>query len=345
MALLFSTYLRQNHINPQHLLDKETRIYHLHAWMRQLADAILKANTYYPSAYENLGRAFYQWVDGFFKLNWEDNLSEKIDQVDAIARYFYITTIDYAIAKSYKKPIGSALKNYPFNPNQPGVSMAVYIAQETKGDVSIHGQRIWEASDFLAHQSNGANIEAINQNILHAVNGKNLLSLESKQLIKGRVQTHRKHFHAEDEWFAIQLDNLIAYLAQFRDTLSGSSHDDEIWIQQLKATTRIEFVMTSTPCTDCLTLFKDMRKILNQMGLILPIVIFSNSATNTAETAYSQIAIIGFNGEYFNTELVGDMPYTKKRLCNPDFVRMRSFLIMKLKFLIDWNLLLIKSCA
>lgn len=317
MTLLLSTYLKKYNLDSKKFSDQGTRIYHVNTWREQIDLQLSKSKKYFPISYDKLQHSFNYFIDVFLQSHWDD-IPMKIQKLDHVAQYYYNETINYSIAKSHKKPISSVL-SYPFESSQSGVLISAYIVNDL---CSIHENRQWVACDYLASLSNKTNIKSLKTNILNA-SEHGVLSTQSKQLIRRRVNNNQ--FHAEDHWFSVQMGQMINYLEEHRDTLSMSEiSDDEIWIQQLNAPTRIEFVISSSPCIDCQDLFKNMRQLLNDKGLILPIIIFSNSTTNTSEVSHSQIGLIGFNGEFFNTKLVADTPYTRARLKEPNFIQMHG---------------------
>ena len=316
MAILFSEYLKNNDIKNEELSDVEKRHLYIYAWIEQLISVIAKSSVYYPEAYKHLGNFFLSYIEEYYiKKSW-NNVQKKLSMLDQAANFFYAKIIDFAIRRSKEKPISPALE-YSYNPAYSGVSICAYIVQEEGGLSHIYENMFWGASDYLNHEKAKSNIKDIRNNIFNALSTPSQseplkpLSEEAKGLIRRRVAGH---FHAEDYWFSVQLIQLINFLEINREKWHMSkSENEEIWIQKLKAETRIEFVMTSSPCKDCQCLFVEAQNILTKLNLDIPIVIFSNSPTNTSEIEHSQIAVINTNNTYFNTGLVALMPYTLDR--------------------------------
>lgn len=324
MTLLFTAYLKKNHIQAQQLCDPQTRNHHINIWLKQLRDAVEQGSTYYPTPYANLGRSFLEFINKHhLQQPWnEENVQRKLFDIDQKTHFFYKKLINYAIELSKKSPINSVLHPYPYPSRYSGVSMSAYVVQETNHHgPEIHGNKYWDADDFLQHKAMGSDIPEIKEKIRTNVNGAGV-----SRPLSARIVQNLSHFHAEEHWFATELTNLIEYLKTHRASwVMSKPEDDEIWIQQLKALTRIEFVISSSPCEHCQLLFKDLRRVLNELNLMIPIIIFSNSPTNTAEED-SQIALVKFNGEYFNTGLIPNTPHAKaKRERNKTFNLINTF--------------------
>ena len=322
--LFFSSYLKKNGIDNNKLSNINTKKFHLYAWASELGMALNEANEYYPKAYDNLKSSIARMIHGFMQDDWGQAIDDEIKKVDDLALYFYGSVVDYAIAKSYKSPINSVLP-YPYNKHHAGVSISAYVVDDSDKP-SISGGFVWESSGYVALKDkiDSTEMHSIKRNIIHALSTSKL-SNASKTLILERVRGNK--FHAEDYWFAIELPKLLNYLErQFKKSELLAKTNDELWLQQLKTTPRIEFVMTSSPCDRCQTLFKDMRHIFNELKLGVPILIFANSLTNNDEVidVYSRLAIIGFNRSYFNTKLITNMPNTVSRSGNADFIRMHG---------------------
>ncbi len=316
MTLLFSKYLEDNEVKKEELSNFSKRHLYIYAWMERLTSVIGESSIYYPEAYKQLGKFFPAYIEEhYIKKPWK-NINRTLMVLDQAAPFFYKKIIDFAIRRSKEKPISPILE-YSYNSSYSGVSMCAYIVRKENGVSSIYENKCWEASDYLNNEKEGVSLKQIKNNILNAVNTSNdidplkQLSGKAKELIRKRVVGH---FHAEDYWFSVQLIQLIAFIETNRDKFRiAKSENKEIWIQILNAETRIEFVMTSSPCVDCQSLFVEMQKILTGLNLEIPIVIFSNSPTNNSEVEYSQIAIISPENKYFNTGLVALMPYTLQR--------------------------------
>lgn len=303
----FSEYLKQNHLEKNFLLLPTTRVHYVQTWLSQIRSQLQNLVQCFPSYYKTVTKGLERWLQQHLK-HWEhNNLDDKIAELDLVLHQIFFTLGMYAVNQSYLKPISPHLK-YPYSPKHSGVSMAAYLVKQK--DPKTNKRNIiptqYEAHDLLQIKAQAKKPKQYQETILSAL-GTSSLTAECIDLIKSR----NSHFHAEDYWFTVEFPKLLDDIELHKAELSTpATQPSNFWLSHMSQYPRLEFLMTSSPCMDCQKLFMDMRRILNQKKLYLPIIIFANSPYQTEETKYgSPIIIVDYEGKYFVTGLTANLPY------------------------------------
>lgn len=301
--LLFSSYLAQQKVNKITLLNLETRKYHVLQWTEMLTPYFKKME-----GFNALTKNFQRELSKFLKSSWQScDLEEKITVLDQVLKNLYEQQVAYLRMKSHVEPISPLLK-YPFESQISGVSLCGYLVKETENQKNIIENTVFEAHGSL--DKNNSRQETVQQKKKDIK--ANLENSPLSEPLQSLIRKRLNQFHAEDYWFSVHLQNIVDLILKNRDLALRQPQDDNLWLSQLDGPLRLEFVITSSSCDDCRQFFSDLRRILNENTIYLPIIIYANTPYNTKELYGSPIAIIKYDGTFFDTGFVADLPYYKK---------------------------------
>ncbi len=297
----FSEYLKKNYL-PDKLNVETLRLYALD-WFVGMLDWTWAVRKKF---FNQLMMPLFRGGDGNstrtilyekFKL-WTEGLTEE-EFIDRLNTYFFqfSSLIERnAVAHFARNPLEMPFGFYPFPPfeRSNGVQM---ICRLRFADGSI--MRL-SNDDLYARSAVGAG-DTMKQEIKNFV----LANINSCDWMKTALAAinfslqFRSHVdmsepHAEDVWFIKHGQVLINILKNNR--FNNENVSDTFPLSYLDGS-RIEFVLSSSPCEECKVYFQALRKALNAHKIQLPIVIFANRHTNTDEKDCA-IFIVTQSGEY-----------------------------------------------
>lgn len=112
--------------------------------------------------------------------------------------------------------------------------------------------------------------------------------------------------HAEMKWMVGDAADLLAYIKSKKSAFEALPEcDDDFSFDQLTRFPRIEFVISSSCCSNCRCLIGALRLELNKRKTNVPIIVYTKDATNKDEQD-GRVYVVGKEGDFIDTQLCCD---------------------------------------
>jgi len=304
------TYLANHHID---LTDSQLR-FKIHKWLETIKPEIniyrqfivqpmsldarlhqLKTKYELWFSENELVKILHEEVNLYFSSIYQLTYVRKvlIDKIQSVVDFHLSRLAQHAIWVTSEFPLNPSVN--PFLSDEGGVEMAVYLIKDKDSKALQIGQ--FGESD-VGHESQvkRTKVAGIFSNLHQAVESK-------------------AYTHAEYKWFKAFLNELIAKLETLnhqkplQKTPQEQAYHDKNVFHHLDSYPRLEFVLSSSNCCDCKTLFAALRRILMDKGIDIPMIIFANKPFNTIQINQSPLCLIDYQAKFIETGIFIAMGY------------------------------------
>lgn len=326
----FSEYLAKKYPRPDQftLLELQSKA---NLWFSHILRFLVRLANHYPTKFwKQFGIEKNSDEKYFANSTWQSTMEKYYLEVYNVDSYSnanddFINAMDnfflFAVSRInsnfserfYNRPFYKNASFYPFGNVESGVIMVcrvrahddsiVYQSEPVRSYIGASKDEQTNIKRRMAQARKAGGLPFLDKE-LAKLTGKKFLDLADTS-----------EPHAEDDFFISTAQELISKLISLKEKGVIDTFASDIVPASLLIGSRVEFIMSTTPCGDCRHYFRALRNILKKNGVDVPILFFTKSHYNEGEPDFS-IQSVSFDAifQFTNFSWCSDSAQIVKRV-------------------------------